>query len=77
MKTVPVDTAQTTLLDLIAHVRTGEHIVLTQDDKPVAMIVGVPPPVEGKRQFGQFRGTLKVGPEFFDPLPEDEMEGLG
>ena len=28
-----------------------------------------------KRQFGAMRGVVNLGPEFFDPLPEDELSG--
>jgi hypothetical protein len=27
-----------------------------------------------KRQLGIFRGELEVGPEFFEPLPPEELE---
>jgi hypothetical protein len=26
-----------------------------------------------KREFGLYRGVASVGPEFFEPLPEDEL----
>jgi hypothetical protein len=26
-----------------------------------------------KRQFGALRGVVSVGPEFFEPLPADEL----
>jgi hypothetical protein len=29
--------------------------------------------VKGKRQPGSLKGTLQVGPEFFAPLPENEL----
>jgi hypothetical protein len=32
---------------------------------------GAPKP---KRQFGALRGKISIGPEFFDPLPPDELE---
>ena len=27
-----------------------------------------------KRQFGALRGKISIGPEFFEPLPPDELE---
>jgi hypothetical protein len=29
--------------------------------------------VPSKRRFGAMRGIVAVGPEFFEPLPEDEL----
>jgi len=30
-----------------------------------------PPP---KRKFGALRGKIAIGPEFFEPLPPDELD---
>lgn len=27
-----------------------------------------------KRQFGRLKGLMKIGPEFFEPLPEEELK---
>jgi hypothetical protein len=37
-----------------------------------------PPPVEGsgeppRRKAGRLKGQITVGPEFFEPLPEEEL----
>jgi hypothetical protein len=32
---------------------------------------GAPKP---KRQFGAMRGQFEIGPEFFEPLPPDELD---
>jgi len=31
--------------------------------------------IKGKRQPGSLKGTLHVGPEFFAPLPPEELAG--
>lgn len=31
------------------------------------------PPTTGNRRFGSLKGRVDIGPEFFDPLPEDEL----
>jgi antitoxin (DNA-binding transcriptional repressor) of toxin-antitoxin stability system len=46
--------------------------VLTRRNVPVAKIVPYHL-VAPKRQFGALRGKFSVGPEFFEPLPEDEL----
>ena len=77
MKQVPIDMAQTILPDLIARAAAGEEVQLTRDGTPVAKIVSIPQRPKVKRVPGRYRGVFEVGPEFFDPLPEDETRGLG
>jgi prevent-host-death family protein len=72
MKTVTIHTAKTTLSQLVASAEAGEEIVLARGKVPVAKIVPYRPPVS-KRQFGALRGEISIGPEFFEPLPEDEL----
>jgi len=72
---VTIHAAKTHLSQLIARVEAGEEIVIARGDKPVAKLV----PVEcakPKRVFGSMRGVVgKLGPEFFEPLPPEELEG--
>ena len=72
MQTVTVHTAKTTLSQLLARVEAGEEIVLARGKRPIAKLVPFQPQA-AKRVFGALRGTLSVGPEFFDPLPEQEL----
>jgi len=74
MDTVSIHTAKTTLSRRLARVEAGEEIVLARGKQPVAKIVPYRP-VAPKRQFGVLRGSLSVGPEFFEPLPDDELAG--
>lgn len=50
----------------------GEEIVLARGKIPIAKLVPYQP-VAPKRQFGALRGIVSVGPEFFEPLPDDEL----
>lgn len=64
--------AETQLSRLIEQAQRGEEVVICQDNKPLVRIV----PVEDspkKRKLGILRGAFEVGPEFFEPLPEDEL----
>ena len=56
---------------LIARAETGEEILIARGTKLVARLVPI-----GKRgrKLGRLEGLGKVGPEFFDPLPEDELK---
>ena len=72
METVTIHTAKTTLSQLLARVEAGEEIVLARGKNPIAKLVPFRPP-QKKRRFGALRGTVSVGPEFFEPLPEQEL----
>jgi prevent-host-death family protein len=72
MKTVTIHTAKTTLSQLVARAEAGEEIILARGQTPIAKIVPYQPVVP-KRQFGALRGKFSVGPEFFEPLSEDEL----
>jgi prevent-host-death family protein len=72
MDTVTIHAAKTTLSQLLTRVEAGEEIVLARGKHPIAKIVPYQP-VASKRQFGALRGIVSVGPEFFEPLPADEL----
>jgi prevent-host-death family protein len=72
LKTVTIHTAKTTLSQLLARVEAGEEIVLARGKQPIAKLVPFhPAPI--KRRFGALRGIISIGPEFFEPLPEQEL----
>ncbi|MDE2005131.1 MAG: type II toxin-antitoxin system Phd/YefM family antitoxin [Rhodospirillales bacterium] len=70
--TTTIHEAKTTLSRLIARVETGEEITIARGKTPVAKLVPLRAETP-RRRFGALRGVLRVGPEFFDPLPEDEL----
>ena len=72
MEIVTIHAAKTTLSQLLARVEAGEEIALARGGDPIAKLVPFRPPTGGRR-FGTLRGTVSVGPEFFHPLPEDEL----
>jgi prevent-host-death family protein len=72
MATVTIHEAKTNLSKLLQKVAAGEEVVIARGKKPVARLVAIGE-VKGKRQPGSLKGTLRVGPEFFEPLPEDEL----
>lgn len=73
MAVVTIHKAKTTLSQLIARAEAGEEIVLARGDQPVAKLVPFKP-TRPKRQFGALKGLIKIGPEFFEPLPEEELK---
>ncbi len=72
METVTIHTAKTTLSQLLARVEAGEEIILARGKEPIAKLVPFQP-APPKRQFGALRGILSVGPEFFEPLSEQDL----
>ena len=68
---VNVHEAKTHLSKLLSRVEAGEEIVIARAGKPCARLV----PYEERRpsrRIGLFRG-IEIPPEFFDPLPDDEL----
>jgi prevent-host-death family protein len=73
---VTVHQAKTNLSRLIKKALQGEEIIIARGPKPVARIVPIGE-VKGKRQPGSLKGKLRVGPEFFEPLPDSELSKWG
>jgi prevent-host-death family protein len=73
MVTVTVRAAKTQLSELIARAEAGEKVIIARRDKPVVRLAPVEQP-KPKRQFGSMKGLVSVGPEFFEPLPEEELK---
>ena len=69
-----VHQAKTHLSRLIEQACRGEEVIIARGKLPVARLVPVGK-VRGRRQPGALRGKLKVGPEFFEPLPTSELAG--
>ena len=77
MVTVNVHEAKTNLSRLLAQVEAGEDVVIARNGTPVARLVRIQK--RGKRQFGSWKGRIKLDNAifddsfFFDPLPEEEL----
>jgi prevent-host-death family protein len=72
MAIVTVHTAKTTLSKLIERAESGEDIVIARGNQPAVRLIPITP--TPKRQFGLYQGLAKIGPEFFDPLPDGELD---
>jgi prevent-host-death family protein len=72
MESVTIHTAKTTLSQLLARVEAGEEIVLARGKEPVAKLVPFRP-APTKRRFGALSDVITIGPEFFEPLTEQEL----
>jgi prevent-host-death family protein len=71
MIVVTIQYATANLSKLIKKASNGEEIIIARGSKPVAKLVAIGV-VKGKRQPGSMKGLI-VGPEFFEPLPAEEL----
>ncbi len=79
--------AKTQLSKLVERALAGEEVILTRGRKrvPAVKLVAVEPGLptgeirslpafkNGKRPIGLYKGQFEIGPEFFEPLPEEEL----
>jgi prevent-host-death family protein len=72
MTTVTIHAAKTQLSKLIERAEAGEEVIIARGKTPVIRLVPIEAP-RPKRQFGAMKGKVWVGPEFFEPLPEEEL----
>ena len=70
METVNVHQAKTHLSRLLERAHAGEEIVIAKSGKPIARLCPLEAPAP--RQPGLLHG--KVDDEFFEPLPDDELD---
>jgi prevent-host-death family protein len=74
---VTVHEAKTHLSRLLARVEAGEEIVIARGKKPVGKLVPIDQRLPMPRQPGRLKGIIDIGPEFFEPLPDEELEAWG
>ncbi|HEY6302578.1 MAG TPA: type II toxin-antitoxin system prevent-host-death family antitoxin [Terriglobales bacterium] len=76
METITIHKAKTELSRLIERACRGEEIVIARGKKPLVRLVAIEDK-QGQSKTGAWRGKLKVGPEFFEPLPPQELDSWG
>jgi prevent-host-death family protein len=73
MKTITIHKAKTNLSRLIEEACAGEEIVIARGAKPVVRLTPIADE-RGNRKPGRLKGKFTVGPEFFEPLPPEELD---
>ena len=76
---VNIHEAKARLSHLIEMVASGERVVLCKRNTPVAELRAISQPVRGTRPVGlakQDHGELELPESFFDPLPDELIEGF-
>jgi prevent-host-death family protein len=74
MPVYTIHAAKTNLSKLIARAEAGEEVVLARGKSPIARIVPIAAAKLPERKFGALKGKIRIGPEFFEPLPEEELK---
>jgi prevent-host-death family protein len=73
VKTITIHKAKTNLSRLIEDACQGEEIIIARGTKPMVRLVPVSNP-RGERKPGRLKGKFELGPEFFEPLPQEELD---
>ncbi len=76
MEIVNTHQAKTHLSRLLDRAANGEEIIIAKAGKPVARLVAYRQEA-GPRAGGQWRGLVRIGPDFDAPLPPDIAEAFG
>jgi prevent-host-death family protein len=69
---ISIHAAKTHLSRLIARAEAGEEIIIARGRKPVVKLVSLT--AKPKRVPGRLKGEVSIGPEFFEPLPPEELD---
>ena len=76
MPIATIHQAKTNLSKLIERAERGEEVLIARGDKVVAKLVPVRN-VPKQRRLALLKGKFVVPPEFFEPLPEEDMQLWG
>ena len=76
MATYNLYDAKNSLSELVERAVSGEEVVIARRNVPAVKLVPVACE-KPKREFGRYKHLGRVTDAFFEPLPDEEMEGLG
>lgn len=76
MTTISADEMQKDMPGYLRLVRTGETLVITEDDQPVAEVRPLMPAAQEPRPFGLCAGEFVVPVDFDAPLPDDILDAF-
>ena len=73
---VNIHEAKTHLSRYLQRVAEGESVIICKRNIPVAELRPIRRPEKELRPVGLDKGKFEVGPEFFEPLPDDILRGF-
>ena len=68
--------AKAKLSDLLDRAAAGERILICKRNQPVAELRPIAVPRQAPRPIGGAKGMLTIPPTFFEPLPQEEVDGF-
>jgi antitoxin (DNA-binding transcriptional repressor) of toxin-antitoxin stability system len=74
--TLNMHEAKTHLSRHVARLKPGDRIILCRRNLPVAEILPISEPSGEPRPMGLGEGLAEVPDSFYDPLPDDILEGF-
>ena len=74
MSVTTIHEAKTNLSRLIEKAERGEEVIIARGKQPVVRLVPIAKPPAGKRPLGLFKGKFTIPDDFFDPLPQEELD---
>ena len=72
MTIVTIQAAEARLSGLIDRACAGEEIVIAWDEQRMVRLVPVEEP-QARKRHGSMKGLVRIGPEFFEPIPPGEL----
>jgi antitoxin (DNA-binding transcriptional repressor) of toxin-antitoxin stability system len=73
---VNVYEAKAKLSEFLEAAARGERVVICNRNRPVAELRAVPASAGRQRRLGNAPGSVNLPASFFDPLPDDVLEGF-
>ena len=58
---------------LLAHVRQGDEVTLTESGTPIAKVIPIKPQPRQRGGYGAFKGQIQMSDDFNDSLSETEL----
>ena len=77
MTVVTLEEAKTRMEELAQLAVNGEEVLITQDEKPTLALKPIAQTVaSGPRIPGMWAGKFEIGPEFFEPMPDEWLDSF-
>lgn len=70
-KTIDISDKKVKLSQLISEVLEGNEVILTRDNKPLARLIPITTDPNQPRTPGLHSGSLKMGPDFDEPISDN------
>ena len=71
---IDIADAKAPLSEFLDRLPVGETIVICDRAVPIAELLRLPARSAGLRKFGGYKDQIRIHPDFFRALPDDELE---